>query len=97
MGTITKGRSLTSIVHDQILKRDSPFAGNNNYAILAGVTIQDLRPARPEDFDKFDAARLITWAVAERCWLRDPLLRPTMSEVVKFFEDAKPFMGPFTT
>lgn len=76
-----------------MLKRDVPYAGHNEFSVVAGVTTGDLRPPRPEDFVSFPPAFLITWAVAERCWLSDPLLRPSMSQVVRLLADAQPIVG----
>lgn len=78
----------------QVLKREAPYAGYSQYALLAGVTLKKLRPSRPDDFMTFDSTRLITWAAAERCWSEDPLLRPSMTEVVRLLTAAQPVEAP---
>ena len=57
--------------------------GHINYADFFELVVrQDVRPERPDDEDE-DASQLsdAVWELAERCWVKDPKLRPIASVV----------------
>ncbi|KAF8339455.1 kinase-like domain-containing protein [Amanita rubescens] len=55
-----------------------PFAGKSDLQILSLVS-RGIRPPRLDDQPMSDGA----WDVIQRCWVREPLKRPRMNDVVE--------------
>jgi len=55
-----------------------PFAGKSDLQILSLVS-RGIRPPRLDDQPLSDGA----WDVIQRCWVREPLKRPRMNDVVE--------------
>ena len=55
--------------------------GHINYADFFELVVrQDVRPERPDDEEVLQLSDAV-WELAERCWVKDPKLRPTASAV----------------
>ena len=55
--------------------------GHINYADFFELVVrQDVRPERPDDEDASQLSDAV-WGLAERCWVKDPKLRPIASAV----------------
>ncbi|KAJ7463502.1 kinase-like domain-containing protein, partial [Mycena galericulata] len=64
----------------EILTAEPP-KGRPSRPIVTARILADLRPKRT-DYDKREVSRR-TWSVLDRCWSFEPLLRPSISEVLR--------------
>ncbi|KAJ7224697.1 kinase-like domain-containing protein [Mycena pura] len=68
----------------EILTAEPP-KGRPSRPIVTVRILADLRPKRT-DYDKREVSRR-TWSVLDRCWSLEPLLRPSISEVLRDLTD----------
>ncbi|KAJ6462166.1 kinase-like domain-containing protein [Mycena sanguinolenta] len=68
----------------EILTAEPP-KGRPSTPVVTARILADLRPKRT-DYDKREVPRR-TWSVLDRCWSFDPLLRPSISEVLRDLTD----------
>jgi hypothetical protein len=68
----------------QMWTRKRPFPDLNDFAILLRVT-RGQRPDRPTPEDcRGEALPGDMWALIEKCWAQDPLVRPHMNEISRW-------------
>ena len=72
---------LTVVAPTQVLTGEIPFSSlKTNWTVVQAVLKGD-RPSRPEHPSCTDNL----WALTQRCWDEDPLLRPEILEVSQAF------------
>jgi hypothetical protein len=66
----------------------------NDYMLVMGV-LQGRRPERPMP-PECDGAEMTDdyWTLVQRCWSQDPRARPSMGEVVAYFQSIASFATP---
>jgi hypothetical protein len=72
-----------------------PFPGLSDYQLVMHVVIEGRRPGRPTPIELHgEALPDQFWTLIEKCWTKDALMRPSMSEVVAYFQPTQVRSSP---